>query len=184
VAHGAKIIAGGRALEGSRYAFASTLLSVSGVAFLASPQGLQAEAFGAVNLVVLAEDAAQLEAIARCLEGSLTGTVYSDTGGADDALYAQVAPVLRERVGRLLNDKMPTGVAVTPAMNHGGPYPATGHPGFTAVGIPASLLRFSALHCYDNVRPHRLPSELQDRNPTGTMWRLVDSEWTRKDVDA
>ncbi len=184
VAHGAKIVAGGRALEGSRYAFASTLLRVSGGAFLASPQGLQTEAFGAVNLVVLAEDADQLEAIARSLEGSLTGTVYSDTGGADDALYAHFAPVLRERVGRLLNDKMPTGVAVTPAMNHGGPYPATGHPGFTAVGIPASLLRFAALHCYDNVRPHRLPSELQDRNPTGTMWRLVDGEWTRQDVGA
>lgn len=63
-------------------------------------------------------------------------------------------------------------------MNHGGPYPATGHPGFTAVGIPASLARFTALHCYDGVRPERLPPELQDDNPTGT-WRLVDGQWTR-----
>ncbi len=52
-------------------------------------------------------------------------------------LYARLAPLLRVRVGRFLNDKMPTGVAVNPAMNHGGPFPATGHPGFTAVGIPA-----------------------------------------------
>ena len=72
--------------------------------------------------------------------------------GADEALYAELAPALRRRVGRLLNDKMPTGVAVSPAMNHGGPFPATGHPGFTAVGIPASLRRFGALYCYDNVR--------------------------------
>ena len=85
-------------------------------------------------------------------------------------------------MGRLLNDKMPTGVAVTPAMNHGGPFPATGHPGFTAVGIPASLLRFAALHCYDNVRPHRLPPELADKNPTGRMWRLIDGEWSQRDV--
>ena len=85
-------------------------------------------------------------------------------------------------MGRLINDKMPTGVAVSPAMNHGGPYPATGHPGFTAVGIPASLLRFSALHCYDNVRPHRLPEELRDKNPTGRMVRLVDGEWTTRDI--
>jgi NADP-dependent aldehyde dehydrogenase len=90
--------------------------------------------------------------------------------------------VLRTKVGRLLNDKMPTGVAVTPAMNHGGPYPATGHPGFTAVGIPASMLRFAALHSYDNVRPHRLPPELADKNPTGRMWRLVDGAWTQGDV--
>ena len=48
---------------------------------------------------------------------------------------------------------MPTGVAVSPAMNHGGPYPSTGHPGFTAVGIPASLRRFAMLQCYDQVRP-------------------------------
>ena len=67
-------------------------------------------------------------------------------------------------VGRLLNDKMPTGVAVSPAMNHGGPYPATGHPGFTAVGIPAALRRFAMLACYDNVRPARLPGLLQDKN--------------------
>ena len=70
-----------------------------------------------------------------------------------------------DRVGRLLNDKMPTGVAVSPAMNHGGPFPATGHPGFTAVGIPAALRRFAALHSYDNVRPHRLPPALRDENP-------------------
>ena len=79
---------------------------------------------------------------------------------------------------------MPTGVAVSPAMNHGGPYPATGHPGFTAVGIPASLLRFAALHCYDNVRPHRLPVELHDQNPTGKMWRFIDGQWSQRDVVA
>ena len=182
VRHGASVVTGGRVLDDGRYAFASTLLRVSGDAFLANPQGLQTEAFGTVNLVVLAKDVAQLVAIAHTLDGSLTGTIYSDTRGADEVLYAQVAPVLRRRVGRLLNDKMPTGVAVTPAMNHGGPYPATGHPGFTAVGIPASLLRFTALHCYDNVRPNHLPAELRDRNPTGKMWRLQDGEWSQKDV--
>jgi NADP-dependent aldehyde dehydrogenase len=81
-----------------------------------------------------------------------------------------------------LNDKMPTGVAVSAAMNHGGPYPATGHPGFTAVGIPASLRRFGMLACYDNVRPDRLPPALGDRNPNGRMWRLVDGQWARDDV--
>ena len=85
-------------------------------------------------------------------------------------------------MGRLLNDKMPTGVAVSPAMNHGGPYPATGHPGFTAVGIPASLLRFAMLHCYDNVREHRLPPQLRDENLSGSLWRLIDGTWSREDV--
>jgi 2,5-dioxopentanoate dehydrogenase len=182
VAHGASIVTGGRVIDGPRYSFANTLLRASGDAFLGNPQALQTEAFGTVNLVIFASDEAQLIQIAASLEGNLTGCVYSDTVGSDDALYARVEPVLRQKVGRLLNDKMPTGVAVTPAMNHGGPFPATGHPGFTSVGIPASLLRFAALHSYDNVRPHRLPPELANKNPTGKMWRLIDGEWSQRDV--
>jgi NADP-dependent aldehyde dehydrogenase len=182
VAHGASIVAGGREIEGPRCAFANTLLRAPGAAFLANPHALQTEAFGTVNLVVVADTADEMAAIAGSLEGNLTGSIYSDVEGGDDELYRRVEPVLRRKVGRLLNDKMPTGVAVTPAMNHGGPFPATGHPGFTAVGIPASLLRFAALHCYDNVRPHRLPAELADRNPTGRMWRLIDGEWSQQDV--
>jgi NADP-dependent aldehyde dehydrogenase len=130
----------------------------------------------------VADGVGEMAAIAEALDGNLTGTIYSDTTGKDDAAYARVEEVLRRRVGRLLNDKMPTGVAVSPAMNHGGPYPATGHPGFTAVGIPASLLRFAALRSYDNVRPHRLPRELGNKNPTGSMWRLVDGAWSQRDV--
>ena len=182
VASGAEVVAGGVACDADRYAYANTLLRVSGDGFLANPHALQTEAFGTVNMIVVARDLAQAIEIAAALDGNLTGCIYSATTGADDEAYAALAPVLRERVGRLLNDKMPTGVAVSPAMNHGGPYPATGHPGFTAVGVPASLLRFAALHCYDNVRPARLPAELGDRNPTGAMWRLIDGQWTTGDV--
>ena len=86
-----------------------------------------------------------------------------------------------------LNDKMPTGPLVSRGMNHGGPFPATGPPGFTAVGIPASLLRFVARHSYDAVREPRLPAELRDKNPKGMpngMWRKIDGEWTRGDAPA
>ena len=133
-------------------------------------------------LAVVARDSAQAAQILDHLEGNLTGCVYSDTRGSDDAVYDLLAPRLRGRVGRLLNDKMPTGVAVSSAMNHGGPFPATGHPGFTAVGIPASLRRFAALHCYDNVRPARLPAALRNKNPNGEMWRLIDGQWSQADV--
>jgi alpha-ketoglutaric semialdehyde dehydrogenase len=182
--NGAEVVVGGAIADGPGYAFQNTILRVSGDRFIENPHGLQTEAFGAVSLMVFARDAEQMKALARRFEGNLTGAIYSDTGGSDDALYAQVEPELRPRVGRLLNDKMPTGVAVTPAMNHGGPYPATGHPGFTAVGIPAALLRFAALYSYDNVRQDRLPPELRDRNPTGRMWRLIDRAWTQKDVES
>ncbi|MFP6763297.1 MAG: aldehyde dehydrogenase (NADP(+)), partial [Planctomycetaceae bacterium] len=79
-------------------------------------------------------------------------------------------------------DKMPTGVAVSSAMNHGGPYPATGHPTFTAVGLPASISRFAMLECYDNIRPHRLPALLRDQNSQAGCWRCIDGEWSTEDV--
>jgi NADP-dependent aldehyde dehydrogenase len=67
-------------------------------------------------------------------------------------------------------------------MNHGGPYPATGHPGYTSVGLPASIRRFAALECYDHVREDRLPPELRDRNPDGRLQRCIDGIWTTADV--
>jgi NADP-dependent aldehyde dehydrogenase len=150
--------------------------------FLARPEEMQTEAFGNASLFVRAESLDEACAVLDHLEGNLTGCIYSDTKGTDDAAYDRLVPHLRPRVGRLLNDKMPTGVAVSAAMNHGGPYPATGHPGFTAVGIPASLLRFAMLECYDNVRPHRLPPLLADKNPTGRTWRRIDGVWTQGNV--
>jgi NADP-dependent aldehyde dehydrogenase len=173
---------GGSGVGGSGCSYANTLLCVSGQAFLKNSHELQREAFGNASLVVVAEDVAQGAAVIDQLEGNLTGSIYSATGGEDERLYQQLAAHLRPRVGRLLNDKMPTGVAVSPAMQHGGPYPATGHPGFTAVGIPASLRRFAVLECYDNVRPSRLPALLQDKNPNSATWRLIDGVWTHGDA--
>jgi alpha-ketoglutaric semialdehyde dehydrogenase len=180
-AAGATLITGGSKPPGSGCRFQNTLLRTTGEAFIRDPERLQTEAFGNSNLFVAAKNAEELEKIARSFEGNLTGCIYTDTRGGDDELYFRVERHLRTRVGRLLNDKMPTGVAVTPAMNHGGPYPATGHPGFTAVGIPASLRRFAMLQCYDNVREPRLPAELRNRNP-GAVWRWIDGASTRDDV--
>lgn len=179
---GAKLLAGGQEGGGTGYCFRNTLLSVTGDQFLAKPEALQTEAFGNCSLFVTVRDAAQLSKIVEHFEGNLTGALYTATDGRDDELYDQVAPALRKKVGRLLNDKMPTGVAVSAAMNHGGPFPATGHPGFTAVGIPAAIHRFAMLECYDGIRPHRLPPALQDKNPTGKLWRFVNGTWSQADV--
>lgn len=178
---GAEIVTGGGAGDGSGFCCANTLLKTTGQKFIEQPEKLQTEAFGNGSLFVIADDVEQMAEIAEHLEGNLTGCIYSETTGKDDAAYDTIAPVLRTKVGRLLNDKMPTGVAVSPAMNHGGPYPATGHAGFTAVGIPAAIGRFAMLECYDNIRPHRLPALLQDKNP-GKAWRMVDGVWTQADV--
>lgn len=174
---GATLLAGGQKVDGSRCAVANTVLKINGKQFLADPHVFQTEAFGNAVLIVVCSDVNELAQAIEHLEGNLTGSIYSDTQGSDDADYATIAASLAQRVGRILNDKMPTGVAVSPAMNHGGPFPATGHPGFTAVGIPASLIRFAKLTCFDNVRESRIPAVLQNANPSNA-WRLVDGNWT------
>jgi NADP-dependent aldehyde dehydrogenase len=151
---------------------------------LADPHTFQTEAFGNAVLIAVCDSHQQIVSIIEALEGNLTGTIYSDTQGHDDHDYIKIADALEQRVGRLLNDKMPTGVAVSPAMNHGGPYPATSHPGFTAVGIPASLLRFAKLTCYDAVRESRLPEILRNENPTGSTWRSIDGKWTTGTIES
>jgi alpha-ketoglutaric semialdehyde dehydrogenase len=181
VSHGASVLVGGHP-KGPGFGFENTLALVSGSRFLEHTRALQAEAFGPVHLLVLASGAEQMTAIAGALHGSLTGGIYSDRQGEDELLARMLEPRLRQRVGRLLNDKMPTGVAVSPAMNHGGPFPSSGHSGFTSVGIPTSIARFTALYCYDAVRPERLPPELGDHNPTGRVWRSIDGQWSQADV--
>lgn len=178
---GAKLLTGGGEASSDRCARPNTLLTATGSQFLDDPELFQTEAFGNASLFVVATDVDQLVAIIESLEGNLTGCIYSASDREDEA-YEPVAFALTPKVGRLLNDKMPTGVAVSPAMNHGGPYPATGHPGFTAVGIPTSIFRFAKLTCYDNVRAARLPWLLTDKNPTGKTWRNIDGNWTTGDV--
>ena len=178
---GASLVTGGQSGGGKGVSFQNTLLKVSGRQFLVNPEVFQTEAFGNGSLFVQADSVSQMVEIAEVLEGNLTGSIYSDSAGRDDGDYAAIEMALRTRVGRLLNDKMPTGVAVSSAMNHGGPYPATGHPGFTAVGMPASIVRFGMLQSYDAVRADRLPPVLQNKNP-GNVWRRVNGEWTMADV--
>ncbi|MBX3442057.1 MAG: aldehyde dehydrogenase (NADP(+)) [Planctomyces sp.] len=168
--------------SGSGFCSPNTLLRVDGKAFLRTPHALQTEAFGNASLIVVAKDEEELLGVVERLEGNLTGSLYTAADGSDDALYDRIVPTLRQKVGRLLNDKMPTGVAVSPAMNHGGPFPATGHPVFTAVGIPAAIHRFSMLQSYDAVRPHRLPAALRDQAPHGELWRYVDGRWMTGDI--
>ncbi len=108
--------------------------------------------------------------------------MYSHKAGQDDALAAKVSAVLRRRVGRLLNDKMPTGVAVSPAMIMADHFQQLVIQVLLRSVIPASIHRFAALNCYDNVRPERLPVLLRDANPTGETWRWIDGVCTKDAV--
>ena len=139
---------GGAASPGLR--FAPTLFAMGAARARALRGMVFGEAFGPLGVVVAVEGDAQLVDFARGLDGQLACTVVSDA--ADAATRATLLGVLRFKAGRLLDEAMPTGVAVSPAMVHGGPMPATGDARFTAVGLPAAARRFSKALCLDRVR--------------------------------
>lgn len=178
-AAGARVVGGSADVAGPGSRYAPTLLEVGAAAFLAKGEALQQEAFGPVSLLVRYRDIGEAVALARSFDGNLTGTLHGATDGSDDAAWTAIAAVLRPRVGRLIADKWPTGVAVSAAQQHGGPYPSTSHAGFSAVGMPGAIRRFAQLQSYDNMRDGMLPTELRDANPAGVQ-RLVDGVWSTK----
>ena len=157
---GAMLLAGGQTSDEAGFRYPSTLLMSNGRTFREMPSSMQRELFGPAGMIVACDSEEDLCAALRTLEGQLTACIWTGEGDSDHALHDLVHAALRPACGRLLENKMPTGVAVVPSMVHGGPYPATGHPGFTSVGIPASIRRFAALRCYDGVSASRLPANL------------------------
>lgn len=145
--------------------------------FLAHP-GMATEAFGPFTLVVLADAPGDFAACATALEGQLTATLHATPGEA--AEVRALGALLEQKAGRVLLNGFPTGVEVSPAMNHGGPYPATTDVRYTSVGT-AAMLRFARPVCYQGFTDDLLPAALQDANPLGLL-RLVDGRPTRDPV--
>ncbi len=136
----------------------AALFCCSAADFLADP-ALGREIFGAASLIVRARDAQQLRDVLNALEGQLTVTLHMDS--ADEALAAQLLPVLERKAGRILANAWPTGVEVTHAMVHGGPFPATSDSRTTSVGSLA-INRFLRPVCYQSLPTSLLPQVLRD----------------------
>ena len=145
------------------------------VAELTRTPELGQERFGPVVVFAHYRDTDELLAALDALEGQLTGTVHAQPEEED--LLRAVAERLAARAGRVLFDGVPTGVAVSRAMVHGGPYPATTAPLHTSVGMTA-IRRFQRPVVFQDAPAVVLPPELRDDNPLG-IWRLVDGELTR-----
>ncbi len=148
-----------------------TLLQTSLESVLADPDGLIAEIFGPAGVVVTYADPARLVQLAGILDGQLTTTLVADDADGDVELARALLPLLTEKAGRVLWNQWPTGVSVTHAQQHGGPYPATTAPTTTAVGT-ASIGRFLRPVAYQNVPQALLPEPLQDANPLGVPQQI------------
>lgn len=154
----------------------SALFETTAESFLGSD--LEAEIFGPTTLLIRHRSREQVLAIARSLEGHLTATIHGTEQDLRD--YADLIAILETRVGRLIVNGFPTGVEVTHAMVHGGPYPSTSDGRSTSVGTQA-IFRFTRLVCYQGFPDSALPDELKEANPLG-IWRMVDGKMTRDPI--
>lgn len=115
------------------------------------------EVFGPLGIFVTVKDFDEMVAVAKSFEGQLTATLHMDDG---DLKHAKaLLPLLERKAGRVLANGFPTGVEVSDAMVHGGPYPASTNFGATSVGTMA-IRRFLRPVSYQNFPEGLLPDDL------------------------
>jgi len=147
------------------------LFATDAATFLAQPE-LEQEIFGAAALIVRCADIGQFRQIAEHLDGQLTATMFLTEN--DRAAAQALLPTLERKAGRVLINSYPTGVEVSHAMVHGGPFPSTSDSRSTSVGARA-IERFLRPVCYQDLPAWLLPEALQDNNPLN-LWRVRDGE--------
>jgi NADP-dependent aldehyde dehydrogenase len=163
-ADGVEVIA---TLPGTESAPEATVLRASAATVLANPALLEHEVFGPASVVVEYDSQEQLEQLAGQIGGQLTAGVHAE---ADDDT-ATLIRTLADHAGRVLWNGWPTGVTVSYAQQHGGPFPATTAPATTSVGT-AAIGRFLRPVAYQDVPDAVLPPALKDANPWGFARRV------------
>lgn len=158
-------VAGGSADQASGTG-AAVVLSTTAAAVIADPGALLVECFGPSTLIVEYADVDEALDVVRAVGGSLTASVHAEPGEDVTGIVA----VLTEVAGRVLFAGWPTGVAVSWAQQHGGPWPATTSI-HTSVGVTA-MRRFLRPVAFQDAPEGALPDELKEHNPLGIPRRV------------
>ncbi|MAX15930.1 MAG: aldehyde dehydrogenase (NADP(+)) [Sphingobium sp.] len=166
-ADGVTTVARGTEPEGVNRGQAA-FFSTDSATFTSNPV-LAEEVFGSSSVLIRCSSIDEVVATIAGLEGQLTATLQIGEGDQDHA--AKLLPTLSRKVGRILTNGWPTGVEVTHAMVHGGPFPSTADGRSTSVGTLA-MMRFLRPVCYQDVPDTLLPAALQDANPWGLTRRV------------
>jgi NADP-dependent aldehyde dehydrogenase len=131
---------------------------------LAANEVLLEECFGPLSIIVRYRDASELPTLHRRLfPGNLTSTLHATEAELESGEWSELLTALADTSGRVLFSGWPTGVSVTSAMQHGGPYPATTTDS-TSVGT-AAIGRFLRAVAYQDAPAAALPPALRDDNP-------------------
>jgi NADP-dependent aldehyde dehydrogenase len=154
-APGVTVLARGAAPAGGGFRAAPVLLGTTAADL---PAEVTEECFGPVSVVARYADEKALFAALEQMPSSLTATVLR--GAGETELPLAVSQELRTRAGRLVYDAYPTGVAVSWAQHHGGPWPSTNSQ-YTSVGTTA-IRRFLRPVTWQGAPQEVLPEELAD----------------------
>ena len=164
---GISTLARGAAGEGPNRGCA-VLFSAALEEFEGDPE-IAEEVFGASSVLVRCADAEAMRRALEKMEGQLTATVhFTET---DEPAVATVLPTLQRKAGRLIANGWPTGVEVSHAMVHGGPFPATSDGRSTSVGTLA-IDRVLRPVCYQDFPECLLPGPLKKGAQAGIPHRL------------
>lgn len=163
---GVRLLAEGKPGDGP-WAPTPAVYAVSAEDFRANADRLREEHFGPVGLVVTyvpgtGPEPYHLLKLGSVGEGHLTSTIHLDAENEQDVAAArELLPHLERIAGRIVFNGWPTGVAVTHAQHHGGPFPATTAPAHTSVGA-AAIRRWLVPVVYQDAPAALLPTVLQD----------------------
>ncbi|MFD3538562.1 aldehyde dehydrogenase (NADP(+)) [Streptomyces sp. NPDC058662] len=153
---------------------APALLTTTAEDVRAFPELLE-ECFGPTSLVITYTTPQDLLEALPALPAGLTATIHGQEQ-EDEELVRRLTGALQ--AGRLVWNGWPTGVAVTPAMHHGGPWPATTSPLHTSVGSRA-VARWMRPVAYQNMPETLLPAPLRRANPWRVPQEVNDSSTRR-----
>lgn len=151
------------------------LARVSATTFLQNPD-LHHEIFGPFSLIVVCENKNQLTEVWKILKGQLTTTIIGTDH--DLELNKDLIDIAKNIAGRIVFNGVPTGVEVSNATVHGGPYPASTDGRFTSVGMEA-IKRWVRPLCYQDCPDFLLPDELKNNNPLGIL-RKINGEYSHQ----
>lgn len=156
--------------EATGYHEARAVIFVTSAPAFAEHPELAHEMFGAASIIVRCTSLGEMRTVLAAMEGQLTATLQMDDGDTEAA--RTMLPLLERKVGRILANGWPTGVEVSRAMVHGGPFPATSDTRTTSVGTEA-IKRFLRPVCYQDLPDALLPQIIRSDNPLGVP-RFVD----------
>jgi 2,5-dioxopentanoate dehydrogenase len=128
-----------------------SIITINATSLMEYPDYFE-EVFGPSTIAVLSDTYDEMFRLAEVMPGQLTATIHAAEG--DYPTAKELIELLTQKVGRVIMNGFPTGVEVSHAMVHGGPYPATTDSRVTSVGT-TSIYRFTRPVCYQNI-PHSM----------------------------